>query len=220
MTDFKYLFIIHPPGAGGNHIANILSTHEDFEPRFQSTDYVNEMTSNYKNSLKNRGVPQEKDAHFSDLQNLQPDLLYQHLPQIIKFKKKYIFCCHGFEYLKGNLSKPIFNMLRNRAIILLDLPKGNNKISYSRVFSGPWINAWAATNYKDRETYTLEYFIKNNIIEQNKIFLLETDLIFTDHGFEYISNQIKENMNIDLPIIGKTLHEIYMKHKKYVYFNS
>ena len=208
----KHVFLIHPPGAGGNHLANMLSLHEDFEPRSSAFRNENELLEQYNCSLINSDIHQktlDAPVHYSDLQNLQPKELDEHLDDILKLSKKYIFCCHDYEY--EHTGKNIRLLPVEKMCIVFSAPE-TNMIVKNRVMTGPW-----SANQLEKEKYNSQYYIDKRLINQDMIFDLNTDLFFDINGFDYIQKLICDNMGIELPELGRKLHEIYIKHKVLVY---
>ena len=88
-NQYKNLFLLFSPGCGGNHLANMLSLHPAFEPRFKSDDYEKEVYRKYIEYFDMRGrqdcIPV---AHFSDLENLRVEFINKHKDTILKSTKK------------------------------------------------------------------------------------------------------------------------------------
>jgi hypothetical protein len=221
----KNVFLIFPPGCGGNHLANLLSFHPDFEPRYQSDRYLEEIIESYKIKFNTKKVfgkyKGDCAVHFSDLENLQPDHFVKHIETINQLEKKYLFCAHAYEYFNAIKNLPGFKELKDKIFILFTRPTRQNMIAYLRWSEGPWALGEPNLNSKNIQKnndhlYALESFSKLGIDKDN-ILLLNTDEFFSDNGIKYCNQLFKENFNINLTSHAPELHQIYIKEKVHIY---
>ncbi|MFY8211057.1 MAG: hypothetical protein ACOVLB_00090 [Candidatus Nanopelagicus sp.] len=204
----KNLFLLHTPGCGGNHLANMLSLHPEFEHRFESDDYEAEMMQRYKDNVP-YGV-----FHFGVLENLQIAELDTNRQKIIECTKKYIFCSHveeyfySSEYVKGPSRLEGFD---NRFFILFTIPKTNELLLKRIANNSYWYTAKRAPGYiaMDAESYEIADSI-NCGIPENSIFQLDSDLFYTIEGFDYLQDKLTEYFGIELPEICRNLHTTYI----------
>ena len=224
----KNVFLIFPPGCGGNHLANMLSLHPDFEPRYQSKTYTEEIIDSYKNQLT-RPRPKhhyigDSAVHFSDLENLQPEYFAKFKDTIITTKRKYLFCSHAYEYFFADRVIPDFRKLQDRIFMLFTRPTKQNMIAYLRWSTGPWAKGEPKMNAfnlreipNSNKVYNVESFSYMTKVSQDNILMVNTDLFYTVDGTEYINELIKENFGLTLPETCKELHSVYMNDKVNIY---
>ena len=239
----KNLFLIFPPGTGGNHLANMLSMNRSFSPRFTDIpkkskaavpnltainsheEYVDVMLKSYQfyfdiNSIKNK-IP--SIAHFSDLENLQPQILKKFSTKILNSTGTYIFCAHSNEYAITKYKKYLKDFNKN-IYCVLSLPTEKNLLALNRMKNGPWYQEKVLSEYYTSEGFSniIPTFFWNVIPEKQKdsyrinkdaIFEMNTDLFYNVSGYEYIAETIKENLGIRLPKCCETMHSLYMKHQ-------
>ena len=224
----KNVFLIFPPGCGGNHLANMLSLHPDFEPRYQSETYEDEIIYSYKNhftrpKLKGRYLG-DCAVHFSDLENLQPDYFEKYKDIIFNTSKKYIFCSHAYEYIMSKRVIPELNKLTNKIFIMLTRPTKQNMVAYLRWSTGPWsmgepkINALNLREIPDSsKIYNVKSFSSVTGVPEDNILLIDTDLYYAINGTAYIDEVLKENFGITLTPQCKELHDVYINDKVNIY---
>lgn len=239
----KNLFLIFPPGTGGNHLANMLSMQRSFTPRFTNIpekakasvpnltsvksheEYVDVMLKSYQFHFDRKPISNETPslAHFSDLENLQPKILKKFTDKILGSSGTYIFCSHAVEYAITKYKKSIEDF-NNNIYCVLSLPTEKNLLALNRMRNGPWYQEKVLTEYYTSEGFSniVPTFFWNLIPEKQKdsyrinkdtIFEMDTDLFYDVSGYEYIAETIKENLGITLPECCKTMHTLYMEHQ-------
>jgi len=212
----KNLFLVFPPGCGGNHVANMLSMTPDFEPRYTYDNYYEDIVYKYQHFF---GSGPESDvdctAHFCDLQNLQLKQLIKFESKIVNSKKPYILCSHAVEYIIRNNEKEI-ELLTDRMFCLFSNPTGSNKLVNDRMHNGGWYNAETDDKmyltYKVKTLYSKEIFAEVAIIDPNKIFTLDTDIFYTVDGYDYIDETVKTHLGIELPKVCRKMHTQYINY--------
>jgi hypothetical protein len=213
----KNLFLLFSPGCGGNHLANMLSLHPAFEPRFESNDYEQAMILKYDSITFKGDILHEINSaeyrspivHFSELQNLQFSTLNKYRQKIIASERKYIFCAHVEEYFNmnhGNLTE-----FTNRFFILFSIPKTNNLLLTRLENNSSWYQNKNMPDYRpiQPESYELKDSIEFGISE-NTIFQLDSDLFYTVEGFDYLQGLLGKYFGINLPEICRDLHNTYI----------
>ena len=217
----KNLFLIFPPGCGGNHVANLLSMTPDFEPRYTHDNYYEKMIWDYDKFF---GTGPQNDmvctAHFSDLENLQPNHLIEFEQKIVNSKKPYIFCSHAVEYIVRDNTKLIETFI-DKIICLFSKPTGSNKLVNYRMRNGAWYNSERDEfTFLDMHVYEL-YEIKNfsmySGVNKDKIFSLNTDLFYSIEGYDYLHETIKTNLGVELPEICRKMHTQYINYAQELY---
>ena len=206
------MFLIFPPGCGGNHLANLLSMHPHFAPRYTHAEYYRNMQDKYKTFFGNR--KEDTIAHFSDLQNLQPELLTTFTSKILGKDKPYIFCSHSMEYYMADITQ-LIKPFTDRIFCLFSYPTGMNELVYKRMMTGVWRNGESVPHFehvKSNLMYRKDIFARKCNINPNNIFTLDTDIFYTIRGYDYLHDIIKTNLGIELPIACRGMHSRYLKH--------
>jgi hypothetical protein len=203
----------------------MLSFHPDFEPRYQSDHYIEEIIQSYKGKFNVKKVPGmykgDCPVHFSDLENLQAEHFKKHIEAINKTEKKYLFCAHAYEYVNALKNVPGFKQLNDKIFIVFTRPTRQNMIAFLRWSSGPWALGEPDLNTKNiRQTsthlYSIEAFSSLGI-DKNNILLLNTDEFYGDNGIKYCNQLFKENFGITLTSHCSELHQLYLKEKVHIY---
>lgn len=233
----KNLFLIFPPGTGGNHLANMLSLHPLFSPRFTNTDQIKKnlkfdtsdvrfSATTYNDQMqefysicfdKNTKDDGSTVAHFSDLENLQVSKIKEFKDSIVSSDGIYIFCSHAVEYCIGNRSG-LLNPFLNRKFCVLSRPTENNPIIFNRMLRGAWANGETSIEIWEKNRISNFYKIDSLLLPSRRTinhknsFILDTDIFFTVEGFDYINQVFKENMGIVLPEECRNLHQIYIEY--------
>lgn len=214
----KNLFLVFPPGTGGNHVANMLSMHPEFEPRYTHENYYEDMVYTYKKIFG--GNPKNSTsciAHFSDLENLQEQQLMEFESKIVNSKKNYIFCSHAVEYIMKNIEDKL-TPYQNRICCLFSNPTGSNSFVNHRMHVGAWYGGepddQIHIDINVKLLYNKETFIQRAKIDPNLIFTLDTDLFYSIDGYDYLHDTIKTNLGIELPEICREMHIQYIKFQE------
>ena len=213
----KHLFLIFPAGCGGNHLANMLSMNPMFAQRstMNPNRYINYMVQNYFTKF---GLPDggSSVAHFTDLENLDLELIETHQQEILDSEGIYIFCAHAFEF---TLRKKYLVPFKNKIFFLFSVPTEGNKLVKSRMINGPWnngesINQVFGRGSKIEELYNPEVFCKENSLSMDQIVLIDTDRFYSYEGYDYLNEVLYENFCTTLHLFCKDLHSIYIKYNE------
>lgn len=207
------LYIIYTPGAGGNHLSNLLSLNDDF---FKNNNWPTKMTSSetheeyllrrYKNiagisSVYIRGI----NAHFTTFPT-------NDLNQFIEYKTDLLKIIAGhYAIIHNSKNGRVTNDTVNR-VLLMTVPS-----------EGHWINKrylnhqFGDSDYPEK--YTVEGFLNSNTlgrftpenewvstIDPNKIISVNTDEFLKPTGVEYL----EQLTGILLPESAKTMHLLYL----------
>lgn len=218
----KNLFLVFPPGCGGNHVANMLSMTPDFEPRYTHDNYYESMIYNYDEFF---GFGPQNDmvctAHFiSDLENLQIRQLTEFGSKIINSKKPYIFCSHAVEYLAENQQK-LIQPFTDRIICIFSKPSGSNKLVKDRMRNGAWYEGerdeFKFLDIPVHKLYEIENFSRYSEVKKDKIFSLNSDLFYSIEGYDYLYETIKTNLGVELPEVCRKMHIQYINYAQALY---
>jgi len=127
----KNLFLIFPPGCGGNHLANMLSMNPVFSQRFIGIAYKNRMLLKYRGRFS--GSPSSTEiAHFGYLENLQIPEILKNNQRILANKTVNLWCAHHDEYFRND---NLLVLHLNRAFCIMSYPS-EYTIAYHRMTSG------------------------------------------------------------------------------------
>ena len=137
MTACENLFVIYPPGLGGNHLANLLSLDRRFATRFDLESYE-------------QAVPQ---AHFSNIREIDLDQIIKNLDQLKT--QSNVFNGHYLEYLKFRGSD-LYEHFPDKKFLAMGIPDPDT-FAFTRMTRG---NPTAHTTYLLREITSL-YKIDN-----------------------------------------------------------
>jgi hypothetical protein len=156
-------------------------------------------------------------AHFSALENLQPDLLDAETENILDSNGIYIFCSHAFEFYIRKTTKKL-ERFTNKIFLLFSVPTGKNKLVKSRMDIGPWSKGEHVDQVieggkmKVSDFYDPETFCKSNLVSMDQIVLIDTDRFYSIEGYDYIHNLIYENFRITLHPFCRDLHTMYIEY--------
>ena len=220
----KNLFLVFPPGCGGNHVANLLSMHPEFEPRYTHANYYQDIIDQYEKHFSY--IPCNNDnvsnAHFCDLENLQPETLTKFQSKVLNSKKRYIFCSHAVEYIIRSIEGKI-EPFTDSIICLFTKPYGSNKVVNNRMRNGAWYNGerddFVFIDIPVAKLYEPNNFIRYNSdkIKEDKIFTLDTDRFYSLEGYDYFFDIIKTNLGIELPEVCRKIHTQYINYVQELY---
>jgi hypothetical protein len=191
------LFVIFPAGAGGNHLANMLSMHPAFSPRFESTYYESTMRRCYANLLLGRVTD---NAHFGVFQNLQDVTFNKFKDSHIKPDTINIWCSHFDEYF---FCGETVKRLQNKKYVLFSYPCPGT-VAYTRV---------KKSIYHFGDLRGDEYMYSLQIT-------IDTDLFFSDSSYNYVFDIIEKNTGIELPECCKTMHKFWVKKMKRLWMSK
>jgi hypothetical protein len=146
--------------------------------------------------------------HFSEYNNL--DQLKDEEQVKILLKNDTINIFNGHEHCYAEIDSDYKNLSRmpDAFWIMISYPK-ENTVPYNR------INLYGFTPNKER--YMFPFYPSWNSIEvnHNNGLILDSELIFTEYGSQYIRESLKP-LDIDLPPIADTLHEMWYNKIKEV----
>ena len=128
MPDLENLFVIYPPGLGGNHFANILSLGKKFTPRFALDAYDQNVNN----------------AHFSFLREFPLVQIRENLPQLTT--QSNVFNGHWLAYQQLRESG-LTELFPNKSFFAIQMPEPGT-VAHDRITGG---NPTAYNNYFMRE---------------------------------------------------------------------
>lgn len=215
MTDFKNLFVIYPPACGGNHIANLISLHPTFNPKYVwENDYEESMYFNYISMHAGR-----KDHSHNSL-NVHFDINQKHindypsddiwLEQILSNDKKNVFTGHytNFHNLFSNnlLDKfaPYFGIILSEPEVGSIPFKRNQNNNFNE--SSPYKDYNLPSRFPPS---SITDFKAVDFITENNGFLLKSEELFTLEGFKLLNQKLLENLGFSLDTKHEILHKFW-----------
>jgi hypothetical protein len=213
----KNLFILYPGGCGGNHLANLISTNSKFTPRFKSDNYLEDLYADYKSKVdeiyygpKTNHLDSIKGLlfHFAEYNNLDQLKDEEQVKILLENDTINIFNGHEHCYAEIDIDYKNLSRIPDAFWIMISYPK-ENTVPYNR------INLYGFTPNKER--YMFPFYPSWNSIEvnHNNGLILESELIFTEYGSQYIRESLKP-LDIELPPIADTLHSMWYNKIKEV----
>jgi hypothetical protein len=201
----KNLFIVFPAGAGGNHLANLIST----LPQFRSvndSDAISRLSELYTDFFfKGNGI----NVHFSRLQNLQPDILIDNKDRLLSNHNINVFCAHARE-LSHTFNNGAMDQFTDRRFILISHPIYNT-IALSRMKNGPW----SMGDPSKPEEYEIDSFFKkvsnspkSGLFDKNQILTIDGDVFFTNDGMDHIIERLSPHLG-EFPNACRMMHEFW-----------
>jgi hypothetical protein len=185
----RNVFVLFAPGTGGNHLANLISTSDEFITRAS--------LENYKNT-------KSKKAHFSGITNLGINDIKN-----LDRSKNYVLCGHFGEFYWLELNN-LKNKFKNRQIVLLQ-PPYNSELA-TRVYKqyNPPLGAYYFAEQKS--LYTIQ--VIQRLFNENDFFEISADDIFSDDTSTILDLlNIKMNLNVDSKLINE-IHKVWIDKKK------
>jgi hypothetical protein len=221
MIDFektKSLFIIYPPSTGGNHVANLISLHPSFNPRYQWDRYEETMLANYRKMYFERHMhtPKSANAHFNHTQNiknineysLEDKWVFDQLPN----GKKNVFMGHYTNYANLVYNNGV-NLFRPYVSLVMTDPEVNS-IPYIR----NKLSGFDESSYCDATNYNIPCTVKlpgttleAELATEENSFLFKSEDLFTEDGYKNLSAALHKNIGIELDEKYDKLHQYWYK---------
>jgi hypothetical protein len=212
--EIKNVFVIYPPSCGGNHIANLISLHPAFNPKYVWDNYEQTMLVKYIDIYvtKNYHSPKSLNVHFDSFQKHIND--YEEndewLSDILSNGKKNVFTGHYTNFHNLFANKRL-HQFKNYVGIVLTEPSIDS-IPYRRNQLAGFNEENEYKNYqlpiKFPTTATIpEYTF---ITESNGIYI-NTEEFFTPNGFRMLNAKLLEKFGFSIDSKHQNLHDYWYK---------
>ena len=210
VSELKNLFILHPGGTGGNHLANLISLIPEFEYRLDEFegDYQQVLFNKYEMFVDPKFIskiqqtsPHGIKAHFlnnhglSGLTKDSPDEIYKQ--KLLSNKKINILTGHWHCFDHADLSN-----FKNHAWIMQTFPK-ENSLAYKRIRV---YDFWPQETY----LYSEPFEFRRPSMESSNAFEFDTDIFVENNGAEYLRQFLNTNFEVHLPNIADEIHDRWM----------
>jgi hypothetical protein len=207
INSIKNLFIYHPGGTGGNHLANLISLIPLFEPRldYYEGDYQQAFNKEYDRFTDPFFLPvlttqiQNVKAHFLQKHGLTGIEDPEYAGKILSNKRINILTGHWHCFYSSSKYLTEFN---NHAWIKMSFPK-EDSLAYKRIRV---FNFWP----QHIDLYDESYEINEPTMNSENSVYFDTVKFFQDDGSEYLREFLKQHFEIELPAIADEMHKKWM----------
>lgn len=208
----KYLYVVYPGATGGNHVCNMISLCEGFEPRVHKNNYKQWLLKKYKRVDYKLKHPKFVNAHVDD-SILHIDRLYEYVDKDYLFSatNKVVIQGHVFNFW-GAIDKGIIDELGPDYVgIVIDYPK-EGSMAHER------ITVYDYHSPHRMYEFPMEIkFIENSFtIHEDNGFFLSTDKLFTLEGSQHLRELLKESFDLDLPPEADEMHKLWFTWMEHV----
>ena len=209
VSELKNLFILHPGGTGGNHLANLISLIPEFEPRLDEFegDYQQAFLKEYKRFTNPLFLP----MHPTQIHNMKAHFLPKHglngldkhsyseeyAQKLLSNKKINILTGHWHCFDNSDLSK-----FDKHAWLILTFPK-ESSLAHKRIRI---FDFWP----QEIEFYSAPYNFKHPVMNSENTFVIDTEKFIADNGAEYLRQLLHKCFEVYLPSIADEMHNRWM----------
>jgi hypothetical protein len=222
----KRIYLVFPPGCGGNHLANMIALDDGVEDRFVNVDEMERHYSHFPPSLTMHPImhPLSKKITFKGYQNLRN----VDVDAVKSATKTQILCCHAGE-IAHSFKTDKFGflpeeLLDDSVFILFSYPIEGSFVHH-RHKSGPWVHG----EDPDTQTFIIDDPIQLDIkygyqkdnfvkawlnfpcrkaIDPDVVFEFDTEGFHGEFGFEYATAYIDHLFGIVLSKDAERMHQI------------
>ena len=199
----KYLVVVFPGGAGGNHIQNMISLSPLFNDLFSSVNYTDSLLENY-NNIRNKFMDWGIKVHFNNQPNLQGLQNQEYKTHIKQSNLKTTLIGHNHCF-QDAIQNNFFVDFEDCVWLIVTWPQTEDSLVYKRIRKG---NYWPQFT----ENYKFPYLVPSTFhyyIDSTKGCLLDPIKLFTVNGSHYLRKVLVENFGFELPKEADTLHKIW-----------
>lgn len=188
-TQGHTLFIVYPPGLGGNHLMNLLSLDQRYHSDIDYSQYLKDRSENahFTQNIELR-LPQIRSQDFSlDKINIIPTHL-----------ASYLWFCDNPESAKPEFA--------HRKFCLINMPANRDSMAYKRFISVCPTYDEEYVYEETRTLYSLQYL--KRLFDQHDWFILDSELLFNQDFDQLYQNLYLQGLvqNIDQNL-ARTIHQ-------------
>lgn len=203
----KFLIVVFPGGAGGNHIQNMISLCPIFNKLFESQNYYKDLLKKYE-QLEGTIVQGSVGiaAHFNQYNENLVALRNTDFRKFVDSSNlKTVLVGHD-HCIQDAMENNFFVNFEDCSWIIVTWPQTTECVVHRRILQR---KHWPQQTYR----YTFPYCIPTTLyyVDSTKGFALDPIKLFSVNGSHYLRKKLKENFNLELPIEADTLHEIWYK---------
>jgi len=222
----KRIYLVFPPGCGGNHLANMIALDDGVEDRFVNAEEMERHYSHFPLPLTMHPImhPLSKKITFKGYQNLRN----VDVDAVKSATKTQILCCHAGE-IAHSFKTDKFGflpeeLLDDSVFILFSYPIEGSFVDHKHK-SGLWINgeppgktkfSFDGTTFLDiKYGYQKDNFVKawlnfpsRKAIDPDVVFEFDTEGFHGEFGFEYATAFIDHLFGIVLNKDAERMHQI------------
>lgn len=209
-SNYKHLCVMFPGAAGGNHISNLISTVDGFEKLFDSDNYIEDMIFKYE-YIYNKYIGQRTrnkvfaihgtKVHFTNYNNLDHLKIAEEKEQLLKNSKKNILMGHAHCFFDAIVTD-IFVDPADCRWLLMSVPS-ETSLAGKRAIQGEF-------GILRKEHYRLPTYIGPFKLSETDGFNIDTDLFVSESGWEYLNEQLVDNLGIELDSKTKRMHDLWV----------
>lgn len=216
----RTICLVYCGGAGGNHVANMISLCRDMAPRFQSPNYQEEMLQKYKNFNYLRPCHKGIMAHFytngltydgSNVHNTDILMDDEYRAEFLSRKHSSVLNGHEFNWDALYCTFPDINLV-NPLWVIFTVPSPESRPG-KRIRLHEW---WPKK--PDRYKFPFAPGTRSEYVAHDGI-VLDTELLFTESGSQYV-RELLQPYDIELPIEADIAHKEWYKWMVYVTENK
>jgi hypothetical protein len=188
-TMSKNIIVLFPPGTGGNHLANLLSTDSTFQSRASLNDYKTNQSAN---------------AHFSYIKNLDRDIIMN-----LDANLNHVLCGHWGEYYWLKINH-LLDRIKDRQILILTVPN-RDSISFKRFIKHNQ-NIPEYLVQEQRSLYSID--VVRSVFNDDDFFVLDPDILFSTSLTDFFSFVVDEMaLTLDYEFCNEA-HQLWYKKIK------
>jgi hypothetical protein len=212
--DIKNIFVIYPPSCGGNHIANLISLHPAFNPKYVWDDYEETMLLKYIDiyATKHMHSPKSLNVHFDSFQKHINDYTDndEWLLEVLNNGKKNVFTGHYTNFHNLFVNSLLYKFKNYVGIVLTE--PSENSIPYLRNKLTEFNESNEYKNYQLPMKFPTTATVSgHDFITEGNGLILDTEEFFTPQGFSILNAKLLEKFGFSLDSKHQKLHEYWYK---------
>lgn len=205
----KNLFIAFTGGAGGNHVANMLSLCPEFSPRFQHKHYKEILIHSYQRATREKiNANAHFYQYFNGIENTSGFKNEEQRTFLLNNQHRNILIGHFHQWVEV-FEKGLERDFNNVIWMIFTMPSLNS-LGGKRLLNKGY-------GFPDPKKYNIPFvpnFNKSPIVTKDTAFLFDTDILFTDQGSQYLRECVATYFGIELPVEADLLHREWISWMK------